>query len=97
MCISLYIRKPAPIHSFKVNNETIKTSNSAKYLRVVIDEQLSFTPHILQLDKKIARFVGIIAKLHYYLPKKTLITSYYSLVIVHPHLLYALAVWASTY
>jgi len=43
-------------------------------LGVVIDEQPSFKPHILQLKKKIAGSLGIIAKLHYYLPKKTLLT-----------------------
>jgi len=49
-------------------------------------------PLFSNLKKNIAHSVGIIAKLHYYLPNKTLITLYYSLV--HLHLLYALPVWA---
>ena len=39
-------------------------------------------------------FVGVIAKLNYYLPHNTL-TLYYTLI--QSHLLYALPVWASTY
>jgi len=65
------MRKLAPNRLFKLNNGTIKTFNVAKCLGVVTDVQLSFKPHILQLEKKIARSVGIIAKLHYYLLKNT--------------------------
>ena len=82
------------------NNDTLsyvlngKTSNSAKYLGITIDNQLSFKTHISNLESKIARSVGVIAKLSYYLPHNTLLTLYYSLV--HSHFLYVLPVWVST-
>ena len=66
----------------------------AKYLGIVFDNKLSFKNHIMFLEKKVARLVGIIAKLSYYLPSKSLLTLYYSLV--HTNLLYALPIWAST-
>ena len=45
--------------------------------------------------KKIARSVGVLAKLSYCLPCKTLIILYYSLV--HTHLHYALPFRGATY
>jgi len=38
-----------------LNNDTIDVSNSAKYLGVIVDNQLSFQSHILFLEKKISR------------------------------------------
>ena len=68
--------------------------NSAKYLGIIINNQLSFKTHISNLESETARSVGVIAKLSYYLPHRTLLTLYYSLV--HSHFLYSLPVWAST-
>ena len=62
---------------------------------IFVDEHLSFKPHIIFLEKKIARSVGVLSKLSYYLPCNTLIILYYSLV--HTHLHYALALWGATY
>ena len=47
------------------------------------------------MGKKIARFVGVLAELSYYLPCNTLIILYYSLV--HTHLHYALSLWGATH
>ena len=81
--------------SYVLNGETVCSSNSAKYLGITIDNQLSFKTHISNLESKIARSVGVFAKLSYYLPHNTLLTLDYSLV--HSHFLYALPVWASTH
>ena len=50
---------------------------SAKYLGVIVDNKLDWKPQIQHLQKKLARSVGIIAKLRYYLDRKNLITMYY--------------------
>ena len=60
--------------SYVLNGETVCSSNSAKYLGITIDKQLSFKTHISNLESKIARSVGVIAKLSYYLPHNTLLT-----------------------
>ena len=62
---------------------------------IFVDEHLSFKPHVIFLEKKIARYVGVFAKLSYYLPCNTLIILYYSLV--HTHLDYALPLRGATY
>ena len=73
----------------------MQPTESAKYLGIFVDEQLSFKPHIIFLEKKIARSVGVLAKLSYYLPCNALINLYYSLV--HTHLHYALPLRGATY
>ena len=80
--------------SYVLNGETACSSNSAKYLGITIDNQLSFKTHISNLESKIARSVCVIAKLSYFLPHNILFTLYYSLV--QSHFLYTLPVWAST-
>lgn len=95
LTVSPSMHTTTPLYSIRLNNEMIKVTNNAKYLGVIFDNLLSFKPHIKYLEKSISRSVGIIAKLSYYLPTKSLITLYYSLV--HSNLLYALPVWASTY
>ena len=81
--------------SYVLNGETVCSSNSAKYLGITINNQLSFKTYVSNLESKIAWSVGVIAKLRNHLPNNTLLTLYYSLV--HSHFLYALPVWASTH
>jgi len=56
----------------------IKSVKSAKYLGVTLDEKLNFMSHIKTLEPKIARSVGILSKLKYYLPESALLKLYYS-------------------
>ena len=81
--------------NFTFNNQIVQPSTSAKYLGIAIDNKLLFKQHIILLENRVARSVGIIAKVSYYLPFNTLITLYHDLV--HSQLLYALPIWASTY
>ena len=94
LVISPFLHKPNPPLNLTFNNEIIQTSEMAKDLGIVFDNKLSFKNHIMFLEKKVARSVCNIAKLSYYLPSKSLLTLYYSLV--HTNLLYALPIWAST-
>ena len=83
LSITPFIHKSSPSLSFNL------------YLGILIDGQLSFKSHLNFLEKKLSRFVGIMAKLSYYLPPNALLTLYHSLV--HVHLIYALPVWATTF
>ena len=76
-------------------NSKINCSQICKYLRVLLDHKLNFKPHILQLESKLAEAVGILSKLQHILPLSALRLLYLSLI--HPHLLYALPIWGSTF
>ena len=80
---------------FTFNDQIVQPSTSAKYSDITIDYKLSFKQHIILLENRVARSVGIIAKVSYYLPFNTLIALYHALV--HSQLLYALPICTSTY
>ena len=84
-----------PLISFTLNHTIIHPTSTARYLEVLLDDKLKFDTHLTFLESKLYRSVGIISRLSQYLPTKTLLALYYSLV--HTHLLHALPIWASTY
>ena len=74
--LALYIspssRKSSPLLTLTLDNEVIQTAKYVKYLGILIDDQLSFKSHITYLENKIARSVGVIAKLSYFIFLKIL-------------------------
>ena len=88
-------RKSKTSLTLNFDNQIVQPSESAKYLGIFVDEHLSFKPRIILLEKKIARSVGVLAKLSYYLPRNTLIILYSSLV--HTHLQYPLPLWGAAH
>ena len=65
---------------FKVNVRGIKIDRcfATKYLGVLLDENLSWKPHIEYLQKKLSQSVGIIAQMRKYLDNTNLVALYYS-------------------
>jgi hypothetical protein len=76
-----------------LNNIKISKTDTAKFLGVIIDKNLSWKDHINYIKGKISKNTGIIRRLKYRLPEKTLNTLYNSLVL--PYLNYCNIVWAS--
>ena len=64
------------------------------FLGVILDEHLSWKPHILSVSRKISKSIGIIYKSSFSLPKLPY-SLYYSLV--YPYLTNCVSVWGSTY
>ena len=62
---------------------------------MTIDNKLNFKAHLRNIECKIARSVGILTKLRHLFPSSALLLLYYALI--HPHLLFGLPVWGSTY
>ena len=50
---------PRPEVNFMYNTSSISLCDSAKYLGVTTDSTLNFKPHILALEKRVSRSVGI--------------------------------------
>ena len=51
-----------------------------KYLKLLIDENLSWKNHIYTLTTKISKTVGLITKLRHIVPNRTLLDIYKSLI-----------------
>ena len=63
-----------------VNHDNIPLTNSVKYLGVILDNKLTWQPHIEQISVKLSRASGMIFKLRHYVPLSTLKLIYYSVL-----------------
>ena len=77
-----------------VNEQRIEQVKETVFLGVVLDEHLTWKPHISQVAGKISKSIGVISRARFFLPKPCLKTLYYCLV--YPYLHYCIIVWGST-
>ena len=75
---------------FKMNQ--VKEVN---FLGVILDETLSWKPHISQVESAVSKSVGVIRKSSFCFTRTALCTLYYSLV--YSYLQYCILAWGSTY
>ena len=76
--------KPKIPVTILINKHAIDESNHVKYLGILIDSKLTFKNHIEELNKKVARAVGVLYKLRPYVTTKILTSVYYA--IIYPFL-----------
>ena len=86
-------RKKFEIRQLKFGNDSIKQTDSTKFLGLIIDEHLKFDKQINSICNKISKTVGIIYKLNKSMPIKILKTLYQSLIV--PYLTYGIELWYS--
>lgn len=79
--------------TIKIDNNPIKRVNETKFLGVTLDEKLSWSSHIDNVCLKLSRIMGVIARVKYCIPRRSLFQLYYSLV--YPHMLYSCIIWGS--
>ena len=72
--------------NFRISGEKINTSSTANYLGVLLHENLQWQIHIDSLIAKFSRFIGLLSKIRYYVPKYLLRTIYFS--IFNSHMIY---------
>ena len=74
--------------------KNLERKNFAKYLGVLIDNNLSWKHHIDYIALKISKTIGIISRLRHFIPTSILLDIYRSLI--HPYISYGLSVWGQT-
>ena len=82
--------------NFKSNLKSIccvKQKLISTYLGIVIDEKLSWKPHLSAVASKLAKLCGLFYKLRLYVDKQVLKKVYYTLI--YPILLYGVICWGS--
>ena len=77
--------------NLSINNKIIKRVSQTKFLGVIIDDKLSWKPHILSLNKKLSSACGRIYRIKKCLPESLYKQIYHSLF--ESHLGYAISVW----
>ena len=75
----------------QIDSINISKVEFTKFLGVIIDQKLTWKQHISYLALKLSKSIGILNRLKYKLPKRCLLTLYYSLV--YPHLTYCNIIW----
>ena len=88
-------QKSVPDIKLFIDNIKLVLVHVTKFLGVLIDENLSWKPHIHKISCLISRNIGILYKLKHIFPRHILLSLYNSLIL--PHLNYCSIVWASTY
>ena len=77
--------------SLTINNETIARKKEARFLGVIVDENLTWEKHILSVKQKMSRYVGIMYKLKNKVPLSVRLQIYHS--FVQSHLNYCSIIW----
>ena len=91
MCDSLPLQLPATT----LNNIEIKRENSAKFLGVIIDENLIWKNYIEVVENKISKNIGVLYRASHLLDFKNLLKIYFS--FIHIYISYTNIAWASTF
>ena len=55
------------------NNASVTRTSSQKHLGIILDNQLKFDDHIKMVLRKISKTIGLLRKLHNFLPSAALI------------------------
>jgi hypothetical protein len=66
---------------------------AAKFLGILIDENLTWKYHLSHINKKVSRALFSLKQVKHFLPKQCMKTLYYSLI--HSHLSYGILVWGN--
>ena len=69
----------------------LKQVQNSKFLGIVIDENLSWKPHVNNVCNIISRNIGMINKLKHFFPQTILKSLYYA--IIYPYLSYGILAW----
>ena len=77
----------------KLKEHLLCQTETHKYLGIVIDEKLSWKPHLSAVASKLAKLCGLFYKLRLYVDKQVLRKVYYTLI--YPILLYGVICWGS--
>ena len=81
--------------NLEISQCTIGRVKETVFLGVILDENLTWKPHIADVSRKISKSIGIIYKASFCVPTTSLCTLYFCLV--YPYLFNCISVWESTY
>ena len=74
---------------------SLSSVSQVKFLGTIIDDTLTWQPHIDYISKKLSKAIAIMYRLKAYVTQETVCSLYYSLV--YPYLTYCNVVWGNTF
>ena len=89
--IAFSYRNSLTFGNIKIGSQYLENTTSAKFLGILIDDNLNFKEHVEHISTKISKTVGLLFRLRLSLPPDALKTLYCSLIL--PHINYGIEVW----
>ena len=86
-----FISRNSEQRQIYVNGKVIRQVSEIKFLGVILDENLSWIPHIEYLTKKLKLSIGELSRIRHVIPDKLYTSLYHTLF--ESHLTYAVTVW----
>jgi hypothetical protein len=86
---------PHNLPPINIENITIERARNTKFLGVLIDEHISWKPHISYINTRVSKNIGLLYKARSFLSQKSLKLVYFS--FIHSYLMYANIAWGSTH
>ena len=80
------------IRKREINNTLVEEKESTKYLGTFIDNKLTWKVQIQHIKSKLARGIGMMSKIRYYVDEACLLKMFYS--FVHSHVNYNVLNWS---
>ena len=80
--------------NIKINNILVEEKQSAKYLGIFIDNKLTWKSQIQHIKAKLAKSIGMISKIRYYVNETCILNLYHS--FVQSHVNYNILNWTCT-
>ena len=84
-------RHKVTIPELKLGESVLEQAVSAKFLGLLLDENLRFDLHIEHIARKVSKSSGILNKVKHHFPTNIMLNLYYSLI--YPYLTYAIESW----
>ena len=78
-----------------IHDKCLSRVNQVKFLGTIIDDKMTWRPHIDYISKKLSKAIAIMYRIKPYVTQETLCGLYYSLV--YPYLTYCNVVWGNTF
>ena len=85
-------RRITPVE-LTIDGQEIDVVSQYRFLGIMLDETLSWKPHVDLVINKLSKINGILYRLKYVYPKNVLLTIYNSLFV--PHINYGSLVWGT--
>ena len=76
-----------------MGDSLIIATHKMKYLGVIIDNKITWIPHITYVKNKVSKCIGIMFKARNDLKRDTLINLYHS--YIYPYLIYCIEAWGN--
>ena len=81
------------LQNVKIDGEIITRVDKCKFLGVIIDDKISWKPHILSVTSTVARNLGVMRRVRSKIDSKTTLLLYDTMIV--PHFSYCNLIWAN--